>query len=245
MTSLRRSFDVYYRDAARTDRMDRLNARFMRPGDLAFDIGAHVGDRTASFLRLGARVLAVEPQPRVFRALRLIHGRNPNAILMQSAVGAEHGTLPFHINSSNPTVSTASGELVKAAQNAQAWSTQTWDSQIDVPVTTLDDLIATHGIPEFIKIDIEGYEFEALKGLSHPIPALSFEFTTLQRAVAIDCLDRLAELGTYRFNLSLGEDHVLRPDWLPATDMARLLIDLPEAANSGDIFAKRMDAIET
>ena len=43
--------------------MDALYARFLRAGDLAFDIGAHVGDRISSFRRLGARVVALEPQP--------------------------------------------------------------------------------------------------------------------------------------------------------------------------------------
>ena len=56
--------------------MDRLYGHFVRPGDLVFDIGAHVGDRVASFRRLGARVVAVEPQPAMVRALRLLYGRD-------------------------------------------------------------------------------------------------------------------------------------------------------------------------
>ena len=46
---LRRSFEVYYGDPARDRAMDRLYARFVRPGALAFDIGSHVGDRIGSF----------------------------------------------------------------------------------------------------------------------------------------------------------------------------------------------------
>ena len=53
--------------------MDALYARFVRPGDLAFDIGAHVGDRIGSFRRLGARVVALEPQPLCARAIRAIY----------------------------------------------------------------------------------------------------------------------------------------------------------------------------
>src|SRR5215510_5266355 len=71
--SLRRSLNVYYGDAARDAAMDALYARFLKPGDLAFDVGSHVGDRTGSFRRLGARVVALEPQPLCARAIRAIY----------------------------------------------------------------------------------------------------------------------------------------------------------------------------
>jgi FkbM family methyltransferase len=239
MINLRRSFDVYYRDADRTARMDALNVQFVRPGGLAFDIGAHVGDRTGSFLRLGARVVALEPQPKVFRALRLIHGRKPGATLLQSAIGATPGHLSLFVNSANPTVSTAHRPLIEAASGTPSWQGERWDTEITVPVTTLDALIAAHGMPDFVKQDVEGFELEALRGLSHPIPALSFEITTVQRAVGLACLDRLAALGPYRFNFSLGEDHRLQSKrWMSHANATALLTNLPDAANSGDVFAR-------
>lgn len=234
-----RSLDVYYRDAARTQRMDRLNAQFISRGGLAFDIGAHVGDRTASFLRLGASVVALEPQPRVFRALRLIHGRAPRVILRSAAVGAVSGEIDMYLNSDNPTISTASSDLIAAAKGAAAWQGQVWDTQIRVPVTTLDSLIAEHGVPDFVKIDVEGYEAEVLAGLSAPIPALSFEFTTIQRYIAYACIDRLGELARFEFNLSLGEDHALRHmTWVSGPDMRAEIESLSEDTNSGDVYAR-------
>lgn len=238
-SAIGRSLDVYYRDRDRTARMDALNAEFIRPGGLAFDIGAHVGDRTGSFLRLGARVVALEPQPQVFRALRLIHGRRSGARLMQAAAGATEGSLRLHINSANPTISTASAALITAAQHAQEWKGQRWDHKIDVPVTTLDALIAIHGRPAFTKIDVEGHELEVLMGLTEPLPALSFEFTTIQRGIALECLYRLQELGPYRYKFSLGEDHrLVQSDWVDAKALAAQLLALPDAANSGDVFAR-------
>jgi hypothetical protein len=58
-----RSLRIYYGDGKRRAAMDRLYGEFVRPGDLVFDVGAHVGDRIAAFRRRGARVVAVEPQP--------------------------------------------------------------------------------------------------------------------------------------------------------------------------------------
>ena len=237
-----RSLDVYYRDAARVVRMDRLNAEFVRAGDLVFDIGAHVGDRTASFRRLGARVVAVEPQPAVHRALHLIHGRDPAVHLVAATVGAEAGVTRFYVNTANPTVSTAAQELVDAAPGAVAWADEVWDQEIETPMTTLDALIAQHGVPSFLKIDVEGFEAEVLRGLHHPIPALSFEFTTLQRDVALDALQVLGRLGPYAFNYSLGETHSLvLPTWVQGERISSVIVDLAEDANSGDIYARLCD----
>ncbi len=233
-----RSLRIYYRDAARDRVMDALYARFLKPGDLAFDIGAHVGDRIASFLRLGARVVALEPQPGPARAIRLIHGRDCNVTLIEAAAGDAEGTIALRINSANPTVSTASDAFVAAAEGAGGWEGQVWDAVVAVPCLTLDGLIRDHGRPAFVKIDVEGFEDRVLRGLSEPVPALSFEFTTIARAVALSCLERLAALGPYRFDMALGETQVLTfGRWVSAEEMAAHLGALPHEANSGDVYA--------
>jgi hypothetical protein len=71
-----RSLRIYYGDAGRRAAMDRLYSTFVRPGDLVFDVGAHVGDRVGAFRRLGASVVAIEPQPALVRTLKLIYGRD-------------------------------------------------------------------------------------------------------------------------------------------------------------------------
>lgn len=236
--SIIRSLRIYYGDRSHAPAMDRLYGQFVRRGDLVFDVGAHVGDRVASFRRLGARVVAVEPQPAFARLLRLIYGRSRDVVIEPVAIGRATGSARIMINPDNPTVSTASQDLISAARNAPGWETQRWTRSLVVPVTTLDALIARHGVPSFIKIDVEGFEAEALQGLSQPVKAFSFEFTTIQRTIALTCIDRCVTLGLSRFNAALGESQTFAyADWVDRVAIRRWLAELPHEANSGDIYA--------
>src|SRR5436190_293751 len=212
-----RSLSIYYGGRHNRAAMDRLYARFVKPGDLVFDVGSHVGDRIASFRRLGARVIACEPNPPLVRTLRLIYGRDAQVTIEPVAVGAAAGEIEMRINVDNPTVSTASKDFLKASEGAEGWQGQVWDKSIKVAVATLDALIARHGMPAFMKIDVEGFEAEALAGLTQPVPALSFEFTTIQRDVAHACLKRCAALGYLGYNAALGESQQMaHADWQSA-----------------------------
>jgi FkbM family methyltransferase len=233
-----RSLRIYYGDRSRAAAMDRLYGGLVRRGDLVFDVGAHVGDRVASFRRLGARVVAIEPQPAMVKVLKLFYGRSADVAIEAVAVGRAIGATIMMVNADNPTVSTASPAFVSAARDAPGWDTQRWTTSVEVPVTTLDALIGKHGLPAFIKIDIEGFEAEALHGLSRAVTALSFEFTTIQRDIAFGCIERCIALGYTRFNAAPGESQTfVHHDWVGSEEIARWLSGLPHAANSGDIYA--------
>lgn len=243
MKPLRRSLDFYYGHPGREAAMDAFYGRFLWPGALAFDLGAHVGDRTGSFRRLGARVVALEPQPLCVRALRALYGSDEHVTVVEAACAARPGTVTLHVNSANPTVSTAAAGFLRAAHGAGGWEGQVWDSTIQVPSTTIDSLVAEHGVPAFTKIDVEGFEREVLAGLTQPLPTLSFEFTTIAREAALRCLDRLAALGPYGFDVALGESQAfIFHRWVPAADLAARLLALPHEANSGDIYCVLPDA---
>jgi FkbM family methyltransferase len=232
-----RSLCIYYGDRKRAVAMDRLHGDFVKSGDLVFDVGAHVGDRVASFRRLGARVVAIEPQRAMVRALRLLYGRDRSVTIEAIAVGRQPGRARMLINSDNPAVSSVSSAFVTAADGAPGWETQRWSEFAEVEVTTLDVLIARHGVPAFIKLDVEGFEAEALFGLSRAVRALSFEFTTIQPDVALACIERCTAMGYARFNAALGESQTMIGEWVDGREIARWLSALPQAANSGDIYA--------
>jgi FkbM family methyltransferase len=183
----------------------------------------------------------VEPQPRLARALRLLFRGDPGVTLVQALLGATEGEATLRLNTANPTVATASAAFIAAADGAAGWEGQRWDAEIARPVTTLDALAMRHGLPAFVKIDVEGFEAEVLRGLTRPPRALSFEFTTIQRDVAAECLTLLATLGYRAFNACLGESMRFEHRApIGAEAMAGWIAALPHAANSGDVYASLM-----
>lgn len=235
---LTRSAVIYRANPLKLRRARAFYRQFIAPGDLCFDIGAHLGDRTMHFLKLGARVVAVEPQPLLLAALRRRFGRNPRVTLVAAALGAATGRAELAIDPMNPTVATLSPEFVAQAGRSRGFRRTRWRERIEVEVTTLDVLIAAHGVPTFCKIDVEGYEHAVLEGLTRPLPALSLEYLPAALDPALMAIARLNRLGAYRFNRSQGESmRFVAPHWLGAAEMTAELKRVPPEESAGDIYA--------
>jgi FkbM family methyltransferase len=234
-----RSLALYYGIPFRTRRLARFYAAFVPAGGLAFDVGAHAGSRVRAFRRLGARVVAVEPQPDFVRLLEALYGRDPQVAIVAAAVGRASGTATLHAAERTPTVTTLAPEWAARVAADASFRGVRWTPSARVSVTTLDALIAAHGRPQFVKLDVEGYEAEALAGLSTPIAALSFEYLAAAREVALDCVDRLTALGNYEYNWSRGErQRFAERTWLEPGAIRALLRALPAGAGSGDVYAR-------
>lgn len=239
LRGLARSIAVYHLDFPKRRRGIALYRRFVSPGDLVFDIGAHTGGRVGWFRALGARVVAVEPNPSLLRVMRWLHGRDRSVSIVPLAVGREPGRLSIHYSTGNPMLTTLDAEWVDQARTTQGFSDIVWDRTDEVAVTTLDALIAEHGRPAFCKIDVEAAEADVLSGLNQPLPALSFEFLNGQQARAETCLDLLETLGKYEYALSPAESFAFDPDvWTGASAIRNRLSKLPSTIGSGDIYAK-------
>ena len=233
---------MYYGVPWRNRAMRRFYAQFVRPGDLCFDVGAHVGNRLRALSRLGARVVALEPQPQCMRLLRRWYGHQPNIELVERAVGGAAGTLTLFVSERTPTVTTLSRDWIGAVGSTPGFAGVRWDRGIPVAVITLDELIAQYGEPAFCKIDVEGTELDVLRGLSRPIKALSFEYIPAAIDIAVGCVGRLGELGRYEYNFSIGEMPRFRSSvWLGPAQMTDLLRRMPMGGQSGDVYARRLD----
>lgn len=220
-------------------RLRRFYSQFVHPGALCLDIGAHLGSRSRAFLDLGARVVALEPQPQCIAYLKRRWGDERRFALIPKAIGAQAGMATLHVNRMNPTISTLASDSWRRAMAASAAQPEHWDHRLEVEVTTLDRLIEEYGVPHFCKIDVEGSEEQALAGLSHPLPALSFEFISFGIAGALACIRRLTCLGAYRFNWSLRERLRLEsPMWVDAPRVEQMLHALGAGIVSGDIYAR-------
>src|SRR5436305_647767 len=97
-----RSLAMYHGVPGRQRRMTRLYRGFLGPGDIAFDVGAHVGSRVRAWRRLGARVIAIEPQPDCLRVLRLFFGRDRDVTIVPEAVGAKAGRARLALSTATP-----------------------------------------------------------------------------------------------------------------------------------------------
>jgi FkbM family methyltransferase len=236
---LARSLWLYYGVPGRLLRTRRFYAQFVRQGDLCFDIGAHVGNRAWVWSGLGARVVAIEPQPDFAAFLRWLFRNRPAVDVVDAAVAANRGRLTLHISRRHPTVTTASDRFLTSVAGAPSFQGVRWQDSCEVTAVTLDDLIRRYGLPAFVKIDVEGFESEVLKGLSRPLPALSFEYLAETTDIALACVDRLEALGRYRYNVACGESmNFIAEPWLGAEGVRRWLAAQEPGSGSGDVYAR-------
>lgn len=239
MRGVARSLAMYHGIPGRHRRLVAFYGRFLGPGDVAFDVGAHVGSRVRAWRKLGARVVALEPQPDCLTVLRLLFGRDDGVVIAPVAAGAAAGTARLGLSSATPTVSSMSPEWTRTVGADRGFARVRWDRSVEVAVTTLDALIAEHGEPAFVKIDVEGFELDVLRGLGRPVRALSFEYLPPAHDAALAALDHVDALGPYRYNYSPVETMTwASDDWLDADGLRALLDRFRPLGRSGDVYAE-------
>jgi FkbM family methyltransferase len=217
-------------------RLKHFYSQFISKGSLCFDLGAHTGNRTFTWVRMGAMVVALEPHPQLAKFLLKKASRSHGAIILEKAVSDKPGKERFIISSNYPSISTLSEDWTRVMVEFDP--SVKWQPEIEVITTTLNDLIQNYGIPDFIKIDVEGNEVKALKGLSYPVRLFSFEFFPTTLESTLECIKLLDLLGDYRYNWSMTESLRLKSsEWLTSLEMIKLIMNY-SGRKSGDIYAK-------
>ncbi len=223
----------------------RFYSQFISKGDLCFDVGANLGNRTRVFLELGANVVAVEPQDSCMKKLKKEYGNNSEVVLIHKALGAEEGKGNLILSDSH-TVSSMSDEWIESVKKSDMFFTSTsafqWNKNVTVPVTTLDKLIEEYGSPVMCKIDVEGFEDEVISGLSKSIKIISFEFTPTTGLIkkTLKSIEHLSGIGNVKFNYSFGETMTFALDeWVTGSEIREIILSIPSKTSfSGDIYAR-------
>jgi FkbM family methyltransferase len=223
-------------------KMNNLFSLFASKGDLVFDVGANAGVYSEIYLNLGARVIAIEPQKNCVRYLENIFKNNKNLIVIGKALGEREGKGELMISPTNDGHSTMSKKWLTAAKQSGRFSDESYiifNKPVEIQITTLDRLIEEYGTPQFIKIDVEGFEYNVLKGLAKPVKALSFEFHPEILEEMKKCILYLEELGDYHFNYSIGDSFKLElPSYITGEELIGNMLRLPDKSVCGDIYCK-------
>ena len=218
----------------------KFYSSFVKKNDLCFDVGANIGNRISPLLEIGSKVVAVEPQEVCYRFLQHKFGKKIE--IVPKGLGETEGIKDFHLSSASQ-MSSFSEEWINSVKNVR-FKKYNWNKTTQVEITTLDKLIEKYGQPEFIKIDVEGYELEVLKGLSKPVNYISFEYTVPEQISRVsECIEQIEKTNPkIECNYSIGESMVFHsPNWLSVEKMKKHIFT-KEFTNTGfgDVYVRKI-----
>lgn len=215
---------------------NKFYSDFIGQGDLVFDVGACYGKKLVSFLKADANVVAIEPQEKCVDYLRRVFGAD-KVTFIQKALGDKEAVLDFY-EGQDRSFSTASKEWMADLSRNFGEINHVWKPARKITATTLDKLVEKYGIPHFIKIDVEGFEFNVLKGLSRPVNMIAIEFIRANIPRAVKCIDYLNNMGPYSYNLTAGENYEFKFGiWKKHNEIVEYLMS-KEVPVWGDIYIK-------
>lgn len=235
-----RIYDLYWRmadiriidDRSREVEFYRMLLEGFRKGDLIFDVGAHEGYKTDIFLRLGARVVAVEPDEvnqdvleQKFLRYRLT--RKP-VVIVGKAVSDRNTVEKMWIDTPGSAMNSLSQKWVETLRGDERRFRRRLDfaQQREVETITLEHLFLKHGHPFFVKIDVEGHESSVLRGMQRPVPYLSFEVNLPEFIPeGLECVELLRSVavdGKFNYTVDCRRGLVLE-EWLEAGKFSQVL----------------------
>lgn len=218
-------------------KMKKFFGEFISEKDIIFDIGANEGDLSEIFLKFKAKIICVEPQPDCLKKLNKKFGQNKNVVVVPFGASNIHSKLKLYTSQASSENATFSEKWRKEGRFKQ----EIWQETDLINVVTLDDLINQYGIPRFCKIDVEGYEYNVIQGLSsNKIYCISFEFSYEFLNDAINCCQYLQRLGYNKFNFSIESNYDLElAEYQGYEEVIKKINLFQDSKLCGDIYAKK------
>ncbi|HXR17368.1 MAG TPA: FkbM family methyltransferase [Terriglobales bacterium] len=209
-------------------------APLLKDTRLIFDIGANLGKLASVFSSLGARVIAVEPNNDCVRHIQICY---PEVEVLQAVAGPKDSLATLNVSDSMDATSSLSNDWINSIRSCHTnWDV--WNRKVTVPMFRLDTLIEHYGFPDYIKIDVEGFEEGVLAGLSRCPRLLSFEYNLCFTAAAYRCITNPIFSGA-RFNYTMGENESFQsPEWMSAEELVATISKFKRGDVYGDIFVK-------
>lgn len=176
--------------------------------DLIYDVGAHLGEDSDFYMKLGYRVVAVEAAPELAAKLRerfageIADGR---FVLIEKVIAPTSGETDFYVNDRASVWGTAVTGWARRNERVGAPSTL-----IRVPSVSFDQLLREHGLPYYLKVDIEGADMlcvEALAQFDGRPDYLSIESGEGDWRSIVEEFGKLEQLGYRRFQIVRQGQH--------------------------------------
>lgn len=230
----------HVRWTAADERRLQFYSRLFGAGELVFDVGANMGNRSKIFRTAGARVIAFEPQSYCARFLEAAFRNDPDFQLVQEGLSHREGNATMQLSDMH-VLSSIDPDWIKNMKDGGRFSDTRWDRSETVHVMTLDQCIERFGLPAFVKIDVEGHELNVIQGLSQPVSMLSMEFASESIDNICKCTNHLDGLGTHRYRLSFGESMEFEgTDWCSGNEARDILHSAVtnDPLAWGDLYAK-------
>lgn len=174
--------------------------------DLIFDVGANMGRKSFIFVKLTKQVIAFEPSEKLFLFLKS-RFQQENILVFNCALGSKVSTSDLFIVEGNEAYNSLSKKHIQSTATKRGVATKDNVKLKKVKVDILENFIEKYGKPKYIKIDVEGHEYEVLKGLKTPVPLLSFEANLPEfRRESIDAINFLQEISNNKYSFNFTEE---------------------------------------
>lgn len=229
--------DFYYKFKGEHKKSLPFYRQFLSDGDLCFDAGTNIGQKTDIFLSLGCSVIAVEPQKDCAKYLKNKYRNKKNVHVVAKALDKGIGFQNMYICEAN-ALSTMSTSWINENKLHGRYTDFTWQKTDAIPTTTLDQLIQEFGKPKFCKIDVEGFELSVVQGLTERIPYISLEISPENQKDIHQAIQYLKGIGHIELNHCSWDKYSFTfLKWIKDEEVMWKNINAMEPNNStGDIY---------